>query len=79
VLRYFPDLSLSAIWWPTLVVRPGEFLKMNVNEWMCCPRQPGKRLSTSNELSLERPRGHKSLPHFTLGFNRTEGSALAIS
>jgi hypothetical protein len=43
-----------------------------------CLREPGKRLSTPNELSLERL-GAEIAPHFTLGFNRTEGLALVIS
>jgi hypothetical protein len=43
------------------------------------PGQPGKPLSTPNELSLETPLGPKLAPHFTLGFNSTEGPASAIS
>jgi hypothetical protein len=43
-----------------------------------CLREPGKRLSTPNELSLERP-GPKLAPQFTVGFNSAEGSASHIS
>jgi hypothetical protein len=41
-------------------------------------REPGKHLSTPNELSLQRPWAEIGSP-LILGFNRKEGSASAMS